>query len=202
MNDPDRDDDLARLWRAQETRPMDISLSTIERDATSFQHKVRLRNALEYGAGALALVLFGQMALDPSRTLPMRVAALLTVVGVVVVVTNLRLRGRAAAEPLRADAPTADVLGWHRAELVRQRDLLRRVPVWYIGPLVPGLVAHLVATALVAGEHPDGWVTVGARAAIVAAVLAGVAWLNRRGARQLDAKIAALPGPGGDAADR
>lgn len=190
---PDTDDPLATLWRSQETRPMDVPFDLIERQATTFQRTIRVRNGLEYAAGALAAGLFARTALDDATPVLLRAAALLTLAGVVVVVTNLWLRGHAAAEQPGPGTPTAVVLAWHRAQLVRQLELLRRVPVWYLGPLVPGLALHLVASAVASAEHPGGVVAVVISAAVIAGVLGAVAWVNRRAARKLEETIAALP---------
>jgi hypothetical protein len=47
---------------------------------------------------------------------------------------------RASPVTLPVDLALTASLEFHRRELVRQRDLLRSVWRWYIGPIVPGLV--------------------------------------------------------------
>jgi hypothetical protein len=67
--------------------------------------------------------------------------------------------------------------------------LLRRVPLWYLGPLVPGMVVILVGAWLAV---PDQRLRVALTAALITAVFAGVAALNLRGARKLDQQITEL----------
>ena len=76
---------------------------------------------------------------------------------------------------------------FHRRELVRQRDLLRSVLWWYIGPFVPGLVVFG------SGVTPRR----GAGSLLNAMPLSlhvrlGGLWLNRRAAARLDRQIAEL----------
>jgi hypothetical protein len=108
-------------------------------------------------------------------------------IGALVVATILRLRGRAAQPPVAA--PTSEVVRWHRSELVRQRDLLRRASLWYLGPFVPGTGLVFAGRWL---ERPDKWLPVSLAAAFVVLVFVGIALLNLWGARKLDQQIAAL----------
>ena len=50
-----------------------------------------------------------------------------------------QIRRDGASRELPADAPAGECLAVHRRQLTRQRDMLRRVGPWQIGPIVPGL---------------------------------------------------------------
>jgi hypothetical protein len=77
-----------------------------------------------------------------------------------------------------------------RAELIRQRDLLRSVWGWYLLPFVPGLLLILVGVALERPERRD-WLAPG----IVAAVtFVGIGLLNQRVARKLQRRLDDLDG--------
>jgi len=92
--------------------------------------------------------------------------------------------------------PVAAVLLWvappatdrpPRDEMLRQARLLEWVPLWYLAPLVPGVVALLV----IAGRN--GGFRAGLVGVVFAAVFAAVAWLNRRGAAYLRALAEQAP---------
>lgn len=189
MTEPAPPDDLDRLWQTQETPKMEIALDTIVTDASRFQRGVRNRNLREYLASVVVLAVFGWMAMRPDEPLLVRVASLLLVAGGVVMVTHLHLRGHAAQVPAPS-VSTRELLAWHRGELVRQRDLCRRVPVWYVGPIVPGVVLFLVAGMMRTPQRPLVMVGV---VVVALATLAGILVANRRAARSLDERIAALP---------
>ena len=84
------------------------------------------------------------------------------------------------------------MLQFHRREIVRQRDMLRAVPYWYLLPLVPGMIVTLAAKA-------DS-----AAGALVAVPVVGVIfmfvwWLNAAAARFLESQlrqVEALEGSG------
>jgi hypothetical protein len=87
---------------------------------------------------------------------------------------------------LPADLAFTASLGFHRRELVRQRDLLRSVWSWYLGPLIPGLVVFSV------GIMPH---RVGAMVFCVSfflVVFGLIVWVNHRAAVRLDRQIAEL----------
>jgi positive regulator of sigma E activity len=83
-------------------------------------------------------------------------------------------------------------LDFHRRELVRQRDLLRSVWSWYLGPLVPGMVVFLFGSILQKVRQPTDWLKALPVAAFMAAGFWFTARLNRRAAGCLQRQIEEL----------
>jgi len=185
MTDPVRD-----LWAGQPVAPVRPSPEELARHARRLDRRVRQRNALEYGAGAIPILVFGAMTFSHGDPL-MRLASAAIVLGVIVVLYGLHRRAGAS----RAEDWAAPILDHHRAQLVRQRDALASVWRWYLAPLVPGL------TLLFAGVWRLRSASDGPAAATVAmlppvliafVVFGGIHWLNRIGARRLTRAIVAL----------
>src|SRR5690606_35891927 len=106
--------------------------------------KVKRRNLIEYVAAAFVILMFGWYATLPLADTPLwPVANIMIIIGTLVVVWNLHRIGRASATP--ASAEFGALLDFHRAELVRQRDALRTVWLWYIAPFIPGFALWLAA---------------------------------------------------------
>lgn len=177
------DDDARLLWREQAV-PALQPLPTDELAAQSrrLQHKVGRRNRRETVAAALVALVFLAYAWVFPHWLT-KLGALLTVVGTAVVVWQLHRR--ACAQPL-PEALGASLLQFHRGELARQRDALRSAWRWYVAPLLPGLLLFLCGRQIENGRWQP-WPFV-----ITALVMAGVVWINRRAASQLQREIDAL----------
>ncbi len=180
---------IVDLWRNQPLVGSEIDMDMVIKSATTFQRQVRARNLLEYLAAGALVAWSGSSLLRSEVPLVVRVGVGLIGLGAMLVAIVLRLRGAAAHGGPPLAAPTREVVSWHRAELVRQRDLLRRVPLWYLGPLVPGVVVLLVGAWL---SSPDQHLRVGLTAVLVGVVFAGFAALNARGASKLDQQITEL----------
>ena len=110
----------------------------------------------------------------------------------------LALHRKARAMNLQPDGGQP-LIAFHRAELIRQREALATVPRWYLAPFVPGILIFMGGVSFA----PDTGLPLldrlsqfGISLAIVSAVFAGVAWLNVRAVKQLDAEIAALDAAG------
>jgi len=183
-------DPICDLWARQPIAPLRPSPEELDHRARRLDRRVRLRNALEYGAGAIPILVFGAMATAPVEPLR-RLASVAIVLGVIVVMVAIHRRAGAS----RAGDWAAPVLDHHRAQLVRQRDALASVWRWYLAPLVPGLA--LLFAAVWRNVHD----TAGASAAtvhiippvlIAAIVFAGIHWLNRAAARRLTRAVDAL----------
>jgi hypothetical protein len=81
---------------------------------------------------------------------------------------------------------------FHREQLVRQRDALRSVWLWYLAPLVPGGVLHWIAVSqadLARGNVVAALATSAVGILVMVLVFGGIYWLNLKAARNLQAEI-------------
>ena len=160
--------------------------------ATRFEKGIRRRNLLEYVAAALVIGVFASLGLFFANVgeWGFVAAVSMTVAGAIFVVTKLHRDGSSLAR-----APEASCRDHLRSQLVRQRDLLRGVPKWYLAPFVPGIAGfYFIVTAKLAEAR--GWEValdgVWANLAATLAFFVFVGWLNLHAARKLDREIAAL----------
>ncbi len=120
------------------------------------------------------------------------VGGCLLVLGTLYVVYHLHRWGSARSMP--ADVGLIDCLNFHRAELGRQRDLLRGVWWWYLLPLVPGRALIIIGRAI---ERPDRRLLALGVAVTFVVTFTLVGKLNERGARRLQGRIDDLDRAGG-----
>lgn len=193
-------DELQRLWQSAPPDKEKIDMEALKKRGSKLRRNVRARNAVETAAAVVVLYFVGRnayAALAAGDHLSALGGALI-MAGTAMVVAVLWRRG-SNPRPPAIDAPTREQIAFHRGALVRQRDLLRSVPRWYLGPFVPGLVVLFVAQARSAllGEGLSSpalerVAPLAGNLALVALVFVAVAWLNARAARKLDAEVAAL----------
>ena len=183
------DDDLKRLWKEQPmTATTTLSMDELKAGVKRLHRRIALRNAVEYVACVFVIAGFAFYIVRFPFPL-MRAGSVLIILGTLVVAWQLSRR--ASSQPLPGDVGGQSWLEFQRAQLVRQRDALRSVWLWYVAPLVPGLVVfrwgvetELGATAPFArGRLADG---------VVALVFLAVIALNAWGARKLQRRIDAL----------
>jgi hypothetical protein len=181
--------DPKTLWKGQDMTPQAMTPEMLETRSRNLDHRIGQRNRWEYAAGLLVgigtlltglfLLLSGPLS-PPSAMVG--VGMLLLSVGSVVSVLQLHRRTSGGT---RMDGASS-ILESYRAELVRQRDALRSVFVWYILPYLPGIVLIYSSVLL----SPDGlnWRTL-VPAAITAAFLVWVLHANKRAADCIDDEI-------------
>lgn len=183
MNLPPVDPDAGSLWRAQAVPPLQpLSAEALAEQAVRLQGRVSRRNRRELLAATLVAPVFLFYAWFFPHWLT-KLGALLVVAGAAWVAWQLMRR--ASARPL-PQALAGRLLDFHRGELQRQRDALRTVWRWYLAPLLPGLLLFLCGRQIENGHWQPGPFV------IVAAVMAGVVWINRRAARRLQREVDAL----------
>ena len=166
---------------------MTVDIAALRQQSLDFNQSLTRRNHVEAVAGAIVIALFGANLFNAS-TLLESLACGLIIAGALFVVGFMYTRGKApAVEPA---VSTREFLDQRRHELKYQARLLRWVPVWYIGPLMPGfslliadawLSAPTTSTFLVSFLLPIG------------TVLALVIGLNVIASRRLEREASELP---------
>lgn len=185
------EDLLTSLWNElEEEDTMTVDILDLRRRHADLERTVSRRNQRELFAGGLVLALFGARALW--ATDPWEVAgSAMVAVGAVVVSWWIHTR----AQPLEVEpaVDTRSFLAQRRAELLHQATLLERVPLWYIGPILPGLLVLTMADwpGMDAGIGLAAW---GVGALGLVAITAGIVWINHQAARALRDEAEALGG--------
>lgn len=192
MTDFSDDARLHGLWQGGDAALAPLPLDEIKRRAARFGDIVRRRNRREYIAAAIVLAGFSLYAIILPGAL-LKIGSLLVIAGVLVVVWQLARR-TSRPDP---DAEAADVRAFYRARLVREEHMLARVGLWYLGPLLPGLLTFMAGEAILLGRTD----ALGLTLFLVLPLLlfAGIWLLNHRAAAMLRARIdridrAATPG--------
>jgi lipopolysaccharide export LptBFGC system permease protein LptF len=141
----------------------------------------------EYAAAIVVAAFFGfefWRAPDPVA----RMGFLLLIAGIAYVVWELHTK--ASSEVLPEDAGLSSYIEFQRRELERQRDALRSVWRWYLGPLVPGMAVLLASFGRANPRHIQHiWLFLAIEAAVIGAVFAGIAKLNSKAADKLQKQI-------------
>jgi hypothetical protein len=167
-----------------------MSIEQIRNEAGRFQRKVQRRNLREYIAALAVILFFGRIFLRANDLL-VRVGCGLIIAGVAYVTWHLLSKGSPGS--LDENAGLSNWIDFRRNELVRQRDLLKSIWRWYLGPLIPGIAAMFLAfaQAVLGGhlhvKHPG--VSVGVDGLFFVTVFLVAARLNARAARKLQRQI-------------
>src|SRR5476649_1432122 len=120
------------LWQSQPREYDPMTIAAIHEKAHVFQSKVRRRNLIEYIACVVGIAGYAP-ALFQRNNWMMQAGAAMIIAAIVFIAWQLHRRASAAALPVSSDT----LIDFHRRELIRQRDALRSIAVWYIGPIVP-----------------------------------------------------------------
>jgi hypothetical protein len=100
-----------------------------------------------------------------------------------------RINGRGAPGKNLPESGFENCLEFHKRELVKQRDLLRTVWSWYLGPMIPGLVVTLGASVAAKVRHPSDWLRLVPILIVFSAFFWAVARFNQRAANCLQRQI-------------
>ena len=185
-NEPLPDDisnDIRNVWQNQPVENTPMPLEEIRRKARQFEKRITHRNLREYVGAAIGIAAYIYYFFKFDSPV-VRAGCVLVIAGVLYVVVQLYKRASPGEMP--ADLAFTASLDFHRRELVRQRDLLRSVWRWYLGPLVPGLVVFA------AGLTPPRGAVAVINALPFLLIFGLIMWLNHRAAERLDRRIAEL----------
>jgi hypothetical protein len=180
-------DPLKSLWRSQKDEPMTMTEAQLRTRTDKFAATIWWRNAREYAAAALVAVFFGYFALTDANPVK-QMGAAAVVLAALFVSWRMWVHAGAGASA----APTAPWAERHRAQMVRQRDVLASVWRWYALPFVPGLALMLTARHAYPDfklDQPEAWLSLAWPLAFVAIILGGVIWLNHVAANKLQSEI-------------
>jgi hypothetical protein len=182
-------DPVQNLWQNQPQENFSMSVEEVRLKASRFQRTISSRNARELIVGAFLIILFASFAWMAQSPLG-KAAELLSAAGVAFVMWQLIRQARAAT--IDEVCLVTDWAQFHRAELVRQRDALRGVWLWYLAPLVPGGVLHWIAVGqsdLAKGNLIAALATSAVGILVMVLVFGGILWLNLKAAKGLQAEI-------------
>jgi Flp pilus assembly protein TadB len=145
-----------------------------------FEKKIYWRNAREYVA-AFVVVAFTALELWRGPDPLTATGFALIIAGVLYLVWQLHRHGSARTPP--ADLGLTSGVEFFRRELERQRDLVKRVWRWYLGPVAPGLIVVMAGAARAIGRLE-------AVPVLFATFVFVFIWrLNERAARKLQRQI-------------
>ena len=125
-----------------------MSVEEIRKRSAKFEKRIMWRNLREYVAGAIAAGFLASFIVK-SHDLFFQLACGLMIAGLAYMAYQLHRRTTPRRMP--AELGAANSLQFHRAELERQMDFLRHIWRWYLGPLIPGLLA--VSLVTVTNDH-------------------------------------------------
>lgn len=179
-------------WTAQNSDAQFAMPGAFASKASKFEQRIRRRNWFEYAAGVVVIAVFASVAWLTSdvATPIMTTAWVAAIIGVMVVMVNLARFGSNLERK-----PELDCRTHLRVQLARQRDALKSISWWYLGPLVPGVALIHIARAYEASLRigwADAIIDVTPSALFAILIFAAVRWLNMRAAGKLDEEIAEL----------
>jgi hypothetical protein len=178
-----------QIWQSQPVEVTQMSVEAIRLRAATFEQRISRKNLREFILCLLVAACFVYFMVTMPE-LPFRVTWGLFIAGMIWIAVRLRRKGR--PRPMPEGLGRSPSLDFFRAELERQRDLLKNVWPWHFGPLVPGYVALNVAYLLKFHRRPDLVELALLDAFFVAVFL--FAWkINMRCARSLQRSIDSLP---------
>lgn len=183
--------DPKALWKGQAMTPQTLTTELLEIRSRRLDDRIGKRNRWEYLAGLITGIVMLVLGLFVLLSGPLDPSAILAGAGFLLLaagagIATLQLQRRTGGGT-SIDGGTA-ILASYRAELVRQRDALRSIMLWYVLPFVPGFLL-IYGSALFA----DGFVW-GALipAGITIAFLVWVYHANRKAAGCIDDEIRKL----------
>jgi hypothetical protein len=178
-------EELKQLWKTQAAPVAVFSEQELQRKVKTLQRKVALRNWLESLVAVPVIAVFAYY-IWAFRFPLMQIGSALVIGGALVVLQQLHRR--ATNRPLPETLAGLPCLDFHRAQLERQRDALRSVWLWYVGPFVPGMLVFRWGVETELGANAPFARGIVANL-VIAGVMLAVIWLNHRAANKLQQQI-------------
>ncbi len=195
MDEPENN--LKALWQDQPTEPPAMSLEQIQKRAYQLQTRIHREKLIVYGISAVAVPLYVfAVIISPDRLAT--AGYLLTLLGVLFVLyVNHRHVQPNRQAVVVASTACAD---FHRRALAQRRDLLRKVWLWAVAPIMPGAILMFIHmhrlmaalpphTSVMFGLHPASFTAVMDTIGLLALVKIVISsqWRAHRLSRELKA---------------
>jgi uncharacterized membrane protein YqjE len=174
-----------QIWQSQPVEGMKMSAEAIRVRAGKFERRIWRRNLRESIIG-LGVIIWFSYFFATAPQISFRITWGLFIAGMIWIMVSLFLKGSPRSMP--ADMGSSTCLDFFRSELERQRNLLKSVWLWHLGPLLPAYAALNVASAL-AFPRAIRWGSLALMNVFFIAVFFGVWKLNQRAARCLQRSI-------------
>jgi hypothetical protein len=192
------EDPAKQAWQASVETAGPPPLEDVRKGADKFYRTIRLRNRIEYIACLIGIVVFSyQLVSAPTAFHTLGLVFLIA--AIVFMAWQLHRR----TDPVSPDAAgTMPIYVFQRGQLVRQRDALRSIILWYVLPLLPGFTFIIAGNGIdpeIEAAGPPIWVRWLSLFGL-AAVIGFYWWITRLAARKLQRRIDeidALTGEGG-----
>ena len=178
--------DLNKLWKDQPTEKVPMTVEDIRNRGRRLETRVGWRNLREYAGAAIVLVacvVFGWR----ENNVTVLTGGAFMVLATAYIVYHLHRFGAVRSMP--SDLGLKDCLDFHRAELVRQRDLYLGVWRWYLLPMVPGWALIMIGRAI---ERPDRRLFALGSTMVFVILLVVLGRMNERVAERLQRRIDGL----------
>ena len=183
MTDSRPEGTLQALWQSQPLQQRAVSIDEVRARARYLERRVARRNRREYLAAVVVLLAYATI-LWFAPVAAVRIGAGLIIVATIFLCYRLRTYG--SATPLERNAGMHTSVEFYRAQLERQRDLLRSVWRWALLPFVPGALVALVGLARARPELTSRLVVYGVASL---ALMVGLHALNRRAAGRIQREL-------------
>ena len=141
------DDPAKRAWQGSVDIAGAPSLEEVHKDADKFYRRIRRRNAIEYVACAVVIVVFTSYIFTLPHILH-KIGSVLVIAAALYCPWQLHRRASAVSPEMAGAMPSYDFL---RGQLVRQRDALKSIFWWYVLPFLPGVLLVYLGN----GEDPE-----------------------------------------------
>ena len=128
-NESPEDRQVMEVWQSQETEGVRMSVEQVRVEAGRFQRKINARNLREYVVALMLVVFFG-FEFSLTKQVLARVGFGLLIAGIAYLVWHMLSKGSPGTVDEKAGL--SSWIQFQRRELVRQRDLLQSVWLWYL----------------------------------------------------------------------
>jgi len=176
-----READLLKTWQSQPMKATPMSIEQMQAKVLAFRRRTRIGYVLELIAAIIGILGFGAVVWG-FPNLWVKVGSALIILAVLFIFYQVHRRWNARVPPENLGT---QILQFHKQELIRRRDAMRSSWVWYISPLVPGMLIYWLGMLQANPRNPFNMIGI----VICFATFFGVGLFNEWRARRVQREI-------------